>query len=236
MLRTFPKVWRWLKYPVALALAGIGLVLAFYGAVMFLFGGVAVGLWTDIAAIFILSIWSLGLAITLARRPRPSAAKPAGMGWRVLRLLAIAIGLASFCFAISPYVAGEPLLIYRGHFDRPRLEQIVAQVRQLDFKGYQLLFVDPSGKVRKGQDKSPGLHDWIDAERADDGTLSVVIVTRNYGHAGVYGFAYCDKILTPEPDEISYGGLSLPVPGGVCETDRNGKIDDHWWKVANTQT
>jgi hypothetical protein len=252
-------VWRGLKYPVAFALAGIGL--SFAACVIgYLVTGVAIGAANtnsvagysiDVAATFLLSVWSVGLAMRLVCWQRSLRSTPIGLPWRIFRLLAVAAGIASLCVVVLP-LSGNALvaaLLWSGTnpgpFDRPRMERIVAQVRQLDLKGSGEFYLNLSGKISPGTDKmalSRSLWEaitrkdyWIEAERDDDGTLSVVIITRNLNHAGAYGFAYSDKILKPQPDEFSYGGLSLDVPSGVHETDQNGKIDDHWWKVANTQ-
>jgi hypothetical protein len=64
------------------------------------------------------------------------------------------------------------------------------------------------------------------------GDLKVVIVTRNLGHAGSYGFAYTDVPLTPAPDPKQPGGFSIDLPGEFGWAIPPVKIDDHWWKVG----
>jgi hypothetical protein len=69
------------------------------------------------------------------------------------------------------------------------------------------------------------------AQSSSDGNLKVVIETKDLGHGGEWGFAYCDAPLTPAPFDGEGHWLMLDVPGGLSLTQAGMKIDDHWWKV-----
>lgn len=64
-----------------------------------------------------------------------------------------------------------------------------------------------------------------------DGNLTVVIETRDLGHAGEYGFAYSDRPLSPEPFDGGGSWLRIDVPGDLNMVMPEMKIDGHWWKV-----
>lgn len=127
-----------------------------------------------------------------------------------------------------------------GPFDRPRLEAIVEQVRQARLKPdteQQFFLNDLSNPksirvLSKDQafpdtGKGAGL---VWAQASPEGALTVVIVTRDLGHAGVYGFAYSDAPLTLTQSQS--GRFYLHVPGPLHECERSWQLDEHWWKVS----
>jgi hypothetical protein len=130
-----------------------------------------------------------------------------------------------------------------GPFDRERFEAIVQEVRAL--------------KVKPGEEKELRLDDLSDpkslrvlksdeefykfrlgrragnvwATMTPERKLKVVIETRDLRHAGEYGFAYSEAVLSPEPFGESW--FRLDVPGRLKQVEPKRQIDDHWWEVKN---
>jgi hypothetical protein len=92
-------------------------------------------------------------------------------------------------------------------------------------KPQSIRFLKPEEAFRRGQNAG---NVW--ARRSSNGKLSVVIETRDLGHAGEYGFAYSDVALSPRPFGASW--LEIDVPGPLSLVLPNMKIDDNWWKVV----
>jgi hypothetical protein len=126
-----------------------------------------------------------------------------------------------------------------GKFDRSKYEAIVRNVKAFEMKaGEKKLFKlnnfeDPNsiqalpGNIDKHGTYGPGL---IWAEKTNKGLYKIVIRTRDLGHAGEYGFAYSDTLLTAT--SIGNGWSTIPVPGHINLVTSDMKIDDNWWKVV----
>jgi hypothetical protein len=149
-----------------------------------------------------------------------------------------AIGLAT-CLLLPDAFMDVLLRRNPGPFNRQKMEAVVQQVRLMELepgrdhalrlddltKPQSIRLVGPDEPFRRGQNEG---NVW--ARRLSDGHLSVVIETRDLGHAGEYGFAYSDATLSPKP----FGGpwLQLDIPGPLIYVLPSMKIDDNWWKVV----
>jgi hypothetical protein len=125
-----------------------------------------------------------------------------------------------------------------GPFDRERFMEIVAHVRLMGIapdeeKELQLADVSkpdslralaPNTTLARGQGAG---RVW--ARVSADGKLTVVIETRDLGHAGEYGFAYSDVALSPKP--FGKDWFTIDVPGHLNIVLPEMKIDEHWWRV-----
>jgi len=150
-------------------------------------------------------------------------------------LLAVVAGAL---FLFTPL--GNALRGKRGGFDRGHFEAVVTQVRSMSLAAGEevqlrlddpsdptsLRFLKPGETFHRGQGAG---NVW--ARLTPDGELTVVIETKDRGHAGEYGFAYSDVPLTPQP--FGGGWLMIDVPGHINIVQPKMKIDDHWWKVLN---
>jgi hypothetical protein len=74
-------------------------------------------------------------------------------------------------------------------------------------------------------------HVWTQV--SPEGMLKVVIETRDFDHAGEYGFAYSDTPLSPVPMDDDRHWFRIDVPGYLSIVTPRMKIDEHWWKVLN---
>jgi hypothetical protein len=126
-----------------------------------------------------------------------------------------------------------------GPFDRDYFESVVKHVRARGLKpgekkGFSVddLAKAPSPdaiKLKRDFRSGPGAG-TIWAEMTVEGKLKVVIMTRDLGHAGEYGFAYSEAPLKPIP----LGGgswLRLDLPGHLNIVLPDMKIDENWWQV-----
>jgi hypothetical protein len=128
-----------------------------------------------------------------------------------------------------------------GPFDQARFAAIVEQVNAIGIQPGESLelrlddITSPKSLRRVKPDEAAvragtiverdGVGDvW--AARAADGSLAVVINTRDSGHAGEFGFAYTEA--SPPKPVTDY---STDLPGRLNHVDK--KIDDHWWAVEN---
>jgi len=130
------------------------------------------------------------------------------------------------------YVATVALFrSYPGLFRRARMERIVEQVRKQSFTGHVDFLLDAAGNIEP-RDNLNNIPD-VFARRDKDGALSVEILLLNYGHAGLFGYAYSDKSPAKDdhPDGEETGWLRLSVPGPMQAAYPGYRIDDHWWKV-----
>lgn len=156
-------------------------------------------------------------------------------------LLFVLLSIVAGTMAVLwPYIAiyTIPLHQHPGRFDRSHFESVVAQVRGMelapntdhdlrldDLNNPQSLRPVRANEIFYRGQAAGGVCARIDSQ----GKLKVVIVTKDLGHAGIYGFAYSDEPLAPQPD---YGAWqTLDVPSHVQYVLPNMKIDDHWWKV-----
>lgn len=160
-------------------------------------------------------------------------------------LLALALGLAALVTVAGFFMlraAGlMPLSMQQnpGTFDRARWEAVVARARALaiapgETRELRLDDLADPGTLRLRRPgevaaRGQGAGDvW--AKKSADGTLVVVIETRDLGHAGEYGFAYSETPLAPSPFAGEW--LSLDVPGRLSLVLPRMRIDDHWWEVV----
>lgn len=153
-------------------------------------------------------------------------------------------GIATFTFLLARYSPLGLLLLpfeqNAGPFDRVRLTSVVDHVRKMGIKpGEQRKFVlnaalDPTSLTQVGPERSFQSGQGVGrvwAVTSHTGALTVVIETRDLGHAGEYGFAYLDAPLAPEPFGESW--LRLDVPGPLNQVALKMKLDAHWWRVEN---
>jgi hypothetical protein len=235
-------MWMFLRYSLALLLAGFCLVLGYY--LDFRLSSLDDFYWVEVAGLVALIALFFRFMMGLLAKPRePGSAPRNKMRWwlNALTLTAVAVGFFVCLPAIVFYlyfVVSIGMEQNPGPFDRPRLEHIVQQVRQQDFEGEQTFVLDAAGNLKKLQDDAYGSGypslPTIYASRASDGTLRVTIVTVDLGHAGMYGFLYSDRILRLEPDSNTHNLVILDVPG-LNPTTFEEEIDDHWWKVFDNE-
>lgn len=168
-----------------------------------------------------------------------------------LRKFLIAVGLLGLALLVlvvfSLWRIGLLPILFKqnpGPFDRPRFEAIVEQVRQAGLKpDTEQQFVlnelsDPKSLHRLSDEEISKIYIGKGAGRvwarvSPQGALKVVIETRDFGHAGEYGFAFSDTSLTPLPMESDGHWFRIDVPGNLYIVVPKMKIDEHWWKVLN---
>jgi hypothetical protein len=121
-------------------------------------------------------------------------------------------------------------------FDRKFLEAVVRQVQKTslnpgeDRKLRLEHFNDPTTlrPRRAGEYIARGKEAGdIWASRGPGGEWTVIVDTRDFGHAGSFGYAYSET----EPQK--YGDLySFGEPAYLNCTEPKAKIDDKWWEVV----
>ncbi|MCY3021996.1 MAG: hypothetical protein NTW87_23540 [Planctomycetota bacterium] len=125
-----------------------------------------------------------------------------------------------------------------GPFDRERLAAVVAQVRLMGIapneeKELRLADLSRPGSLRAVQPNETFARGQgagcVWAKVSADGKLTVVIETRDLGHAGEYGFAYSDAPLLPKP--FGKDWFTIDVPGHLNIVLPEMRIDEHWWRV-----
>lgn len=83
----------------------------------------------------------------------------------------------------------------------------------------------PSDYIPRGQEAG---NVW--ASRDSNGNLTVIILTKDFGHAGQFGYAYSE--IPPqefgEGEPLEFGEL----PNLRCTTT-DWKVAENWWQVAN---
>ncbi len=141
--------------------------------------------------------------------------------------------------AVTPF--GIVLKQNPGRFSRGHFEAVVAQVRSMSLpvgEEVKLRLDDPSDPASLRLAKQGGMpfhygegNVW--AELGAGGALKVVIETRDLGHAGHYGFAYSDDLVSPYPLGGDGDWLRIDVPGHINITLPSMRIDRHWWEVLN---
>lgn len=138
-------------------------------------------------------------------------------------------------YALYSWLAAGP-----GEFDHQRFEAIVAEVRRRQLPTCATCVITfrlddlsnpqslrPWGAEETAQRGEGAGRVW--ANRTEDGKLKVVIETRDYGHAGEYGFAFSDVPLKKEPFMGSSDWYRIDVPGDLYLVRE--QIDEHWWSV-----
>ncbi len=70
------------------------------------------------------------------------------------------------------------------------------------------------------------------ASRDANGKLTVIIETKDFGHAGEFGYAYSEipPQKSGEPEPLSFG----EVPNLRC-TEPAGKVAENWWEVVTCE-
>jgi hypothetical protein len=180
----------------------------------------------------------LGLAIVIWAILRLAGVRKK---WGVLvgAVAPIALGGAVLLSPVGPLLVGITGLLAEqnsGPFDQAQFAAIVEQVEAIGIQpgeSFELRLDDITNpkslrtvKPNEFFDRGNGAGDvW--AARAADGSLTVVIETRDLGHAGEYGFAYTG---TSPPTPITDWGAT-DLPGPLNRVDK--KINDHWWAVEN---
>lgn len=172
----------------------------------------------------------------IAGHSKPPRAK------RDRKFLGPGLGLFILMFGVGLSIRFSPLYITLrqnpGSFDRGHHEAIVARVRALNLAPSEsitlrlddpdepksLRLVKPDEQFARGQGVG---NVWA---RSRHGHLTVVIETRDLGHAGEYGFAYSDEALSLEPFGEHWFTLDVPSKINIVQPDM--KIDAHWWKVV----
>ena len=122
-----------------------------------------------------------------------------------------------------------------GPFDRQHFEAIVTRVRKLmpqEDGEVHFRLDDLNDPVSLRQADHPASRDstgnvW--ARMTPAGALTVVIMTKDLGHCGEYGFAYSDAPFTIRSADGSWP--KLDVPGHLRFEGR--QLDEHWWEVLN---
>ncbi len=158
------------------------------------------------------------------------------------RFIGIGLCLLTLGLGVGVLIRFSPLYITLrqnpGWFHQAHYEAVVAQVRSMQLEAgieTALRLDDPSDpkslrKVKPDESFSRGAGEGNVWAILQDGKLRVVIETQDLGHAGEYGFAYSDEVLSPQPFGEQWH--TLDVPGKINIVQPDMKIDDHWWKVA----
>ena len=75
-----------------------------------------------------------------------------------------------------------------------------------------------------------GLPTWINNDKS--GRYTITIVTKNWGHAGKYGYVYSDESCSAIPVDDVPSEKTLPVS---CRLPLfvTGRINAHWWVAHN---
>ncbi len=158
------------------------------------------------------------------------------------KFIGLALSLTILVFGIGLLIRFSPLYISLqqnpGWFDRAHCEAVVARVRTLNLapgEETSLRLDDPDEPkslrlVRSDEQFARGDAVGNVWARSRNGHLTVVIETRDLGHAGEYGFAYSDEVLSLEPFGDHW--FTIDVPGKINIVQPDMKIDAHWWKVV----
>ncbi len=152
-----------------------------------------------------------------------------------LVLAGVCVLLVAGCGVLATYTSFDlglitlPFKQNAGRFDRKLMESIVEKVRhsKLEPDTQATFSLDPiTGAISPTKRELDLYGSYVSAVVSPSGRLKVVIVTRNLGHAGSYGFAFSDDPWAPSPWE--HGIYYLDVPFHVDMTRPSMKIDDHW--------
>ncbi|PTX92166.1 hypothetical protein DB346_24810 [Verrucomicrobia bacterium LW23] len=158
------------------------------------------------------------------------------MGWHTMTRVAVCLGLPIFFMAAifaGPWIYAV-CTQNAGWFNRAEMESLVAQVRQHQFVGdkyFAWTMVSGKATLLPGTEEGNALL----ARRSQEGKLTIAIITRDYHHAGVFGFAWSEAGFSPTMD-VAYSDpnrLILDVPSSICYTRKGLQIDAHWWEVFN---
>lgn len=156
--------------------------------------------------------------------------------------LAISLCVLTLGLGIGVLIRFSPLYITLrqnpGWFHQAHYEAVVAQVRSMHLEAgieTALRLDDPADpkslrKVKPDESFRRGAGVGNVWAISKNGKLKVVIETQDLGHAGEYGFAYSDEVLSLQP--FGEHWYTLDVPGKINIVQLDMKIDDHWWKVA----
>lgn len=160
---------------------------------------------------------------------------------KLVPVIVFALPLASIGWILVHFTPlGIVLRQNSGYFDRAHFDAVVAQVRLMPLTpdketSFRLDDLADAKSLRPVK-PDESFHRGAGAGRVwallnKDGKLTVVIETRDLGHAGEYGFAYSDIPLVARPWEGGWSTLDVPSRLQLVQPDM--KIDDHWWKVLN---
>jgi hypothetical protein len=178
--------------------------------------------------------WSLWKAALLLRAHRPSA-KPRGKflpRWaKTVIITLIACTMVPYLFPILYFLMFIlTLKTGAGPFDRPRMEHIVQQVRAQPFHDSQDFVADSTGNIHIRASNNEPIN--VIADRGEDGSLVVQIVTNPEGHAGSWGFIYMDPPVPMEKEDgADDGRLTTPGTGWLHATYPKDRIDNHWMRA-----
>jgi hypothetical protein len=177
--------------------------------------------------------------------PKP----PLGCITKAVRGIIVLLGMivmAGLAFHSAGHRPGS-----ENSFDRMRMNDLVAQVRNIPFQGtaefhwrevwHKNVETDTVNEVQWGGFTSPKIITGADAagyqvwaERGNDQKLKVVIAT-GYGEAGgAEGFAYSDTPLKPVAEAGGHFRLALPGPVGIPL--REIPLEDRWWEVFESES
>lgn len=156
------------------------------------------------------------------------------MAWAALVFAVGAVGLLAF----SPL--GSAVRVRLGLFERGHFKEVVAQARALSPTAggeFELRLDDPHDPsslrtLAPGEsfDRGQGAgHVWARVSPAGD--LTVVIQTKDRGHAGESGYAYSDVPLVATVPSGAWSFLN--VPGRLNQVQPKMQIDGQWWEVVN---
>ena len=129
---------------------------------------------------------------------------------RLVGALLIIVALWMFCTQV---ILGMPgylnfLLFYKTY------NSIVATAKRLDI---------PNGSQR---DLTIGGAE-VSINRETSGAYVVTIITRNWNHAGIFGYIYTDDVLNSIASDFP-GEETLPTSQSI-PLFVNGRISGHWW-------
>jgi hypothetical protein len=160
----------------------------------------------------------------------------------VIVAVACGAGMVIYLVMASASVVASGLPALRtGPFSLNTMEAVVAKVRKRalkpgEEKEFRLSSLSAPSSLRplkpgdmENRGEGAG-HVW--ARMSSEGKLTVVIETRDLGHAGEYGFAYSDVPLTPKPFGDGSNWLTLDVPGRLNLGLPDMKINERWWEVV----
>lgn len=147
------------------------------------------------------------------------ATKPQGCWIKLAWMVAAAVILW-----ILWWLAGQVLLGLPGSADfllrQAKYRAIVASAKQ----SFELDPGDSAGSAISGCPV------W--ASRQPDGGWVITIMTKDWGHAGQFGYVYTDNVLDSVPADGFHPDRTLPVDGPM-PLFVTGKIGEHWWTASN---
>jgi hypothetical protein len=131
----------------------------------------------------------------------------------VLRVVCASLALVAFWFVLTEVIMGMPgRLNFSLH--RSRYEEMITAAKRLE--------IPPNSHKDFNIAGMP-----VSVIRGPSGSYVITFITRDWNHAGIYGYIYTDDLLEPIDSEFS-GEREFPVSGSTPLFVRS-RISGHWW-------